>query len=368
MAAEPSPTPFQGVVAFTGRLASMKREEAFALVRRQGCTPRRGLTRKTSVLVVGQLGWPLLADGQPSKSLSLARSYGTTIASERQFLEWAGRAVPSEEVKTYSAGQLSSLSGLPAEVIEQLAAFGLLDRRGECYGFRDLAAARQLAELLQSGVALSTITRSLHEIRKWLPDAAPSNLRLYPASSDAILVEQLKGLTDKRGQFVLPVEASTDDADALFERAQAAEIAGELEAAQRLYRKVMRIDPGDPAAAFNLGNLLRAGGQRVEAEAAYRAATKADPGFAEAWYNLADVLDDQKQPDKALACLKRALDAAPDYADAIFNLGLLYQRKDKHAEAATCWRRYIALDQDSSWASRARQALKYCEMQIAHSS
>src|SRR5216684_5481568 len=92
MAAEPSPTPFQGVVAFTGRLASMKREEAFALVRRQGCTPRRGLTRKTSVLVVGQLGWPLLADGQPSKSLSLARSYGTTIASERQFLEWAGRA------------------------------------------------------------------------------------------------------------------------------------------------------------------------------------------------------------------------------------------------------------------------------------
>ena len=101
--------------------------------------------------------------------------------------------------------QLAALSGLPLEVIEQLTAFGLLDARDGRYGFRDLTAARQLAELLESGVALSTITRSLHEIRKWLPDAALSNLRLYPASSDAILVEQSKGRTDKTGQFVLPV-------------------------------------------------------------------------------------------------------------------------------------------------------------------
>ena len=71
-----------GIVAFTGRLASMKREEAFALVRRHGGTPRRGVTRKTAVLVVGELGWPLLPDGQPSKSLSVAKSLGVQIASE----------------------------------------------------------------------------------------------------------------------------------------------------------------------------------------------------------------------------------------------------------------------------------------------
>ena len=44
MAPEPNTSAFQGTVAFTGRLASMKREEAFALVRRKGGTPRRGLT------------------------------------------------------------------------------------------------------------------------------------------------------------------------------------------------------------------------------------------------------------------------------------------------------------------------------------
>src|SRR5262245_4505643 len=287
--------PFPRSVAFTGRLASMKREEAFALVRSHGGTPRRGLTRKTGALVVGSLGWPLLANGGPSKSLGLAKAYGVAIASERQFLEWAGRAVPDAQVRSYSAAQIASLSGLPVEVIEQLTAFGLLDCRAERYGFRDLTAARQLAELLDAGVALSTITRSLHEIQKWLPDAALSNLRLFPASSDAILVEQLKGRTDKSGQFVLPVAEARESPEELFEQAQAAEAADELETAQRLYRKVMLIDPADPAAAFNLGNLLRADGQKIEAEKAYRAATKADPCFAEAWYNLADLLDDQRQ-------------------------------------------------------------------------
>jgi tetratricopeptide (TPR) repeat protein len=368
MATEPNTSPFQGTVAFTGRLASMKREEAFTLVRRKGGTPRRGLTKKTDILVVGQLGWPLLSDGKPSKSLALARSYGVGIASERQFLEWAGRAIPDDQVRTYSANQISSLSGLPLDVIEQLTAFGLLDCRAQRYGFRDLAAARQLAELFNSGVALSTITKSLHEIQKWLPDAGLSNLKLYPASSDTILVEHMKGRTDKTGQFVLPVGEAQENPDELFEQAQSAEETKDIETAQRLYRRVMRLDPSDPIAAFNLGNLLRSLGRRIEAEAAYRAATKADPCFAEAWYNLADVLDDQNQVDKAVVCLKRALAADANYADAIFNLGLLHQRNGKHAEAAVYWRRYLALDDASSWASRAKRALKYCEMQIAHSS
>jgi tetratricopeptide (TPR) repeat protein len=217
-------------------------------------------------------------------------------------------------------------------------------------------------------VALSTITRSLHEIRKWLPDAALSNIRLYPASSDAILVQHMKGHTDKTGQFMLPVDEPRENADELFEQAQAAEQDKDNEKAERLYRRIMRIDPGDPAAAFNLGNLLRSRGRKVEAERAYRAAAKADPSFAEAWYNLADILDDPSHADQAVVCLERALDADPNYADAVFNLALLHQRSDRLTEAATYWRRYLALDKESSWASRAKQALKFCEMRAAHSS
>jgi hypothetical protein len=235
MTAGTSRSPIQGIIAFTGRLASMKRAEAFAVVRKHGGPPRRGVTKSTHQLVVGQLGWPLLADGNPSNSLRRAKSYGVPIVSERRFLEWAGRSVSDEETRTYSAEQIASLSGLPGNVIEQLSAFGVLDPRDEHYRFRDLASARQVAELFASGVTLSVITKSLHEIQKWLPDAGLSSVRLFPASRDAILVDHLKGRTTNKGQFVLPIADAGDNPDRLFEQAQAAEEAHDVALAERLY-------------------------------------------------------------------------------------------------------------------------------------
>jgi tetratricopeptide (TPR) repeat protein len=331
-------------------------------VRDRGGSPRRGITKGTGVLVVGELGWPILADGQPSKSLTQAQAQGIPVVSERRFLEWLGRSVPEEQARSYAPDQLAALSKLPIGVVEQLAMFGLIEPRDGLYGFRDLAAARQLAELLGSGITLSAITRSLKDIRKWLPDAQLSRLRLFPAAADAVLVEQLQGRTDKSGQFVLPVDEPDHDADSVFDQAQAAQQREDTETAERLYRRVLKIDPRDAAAAFNLGNLLRMSGRQVEAEAAFRAATKADASFAEAWYNLADLLDERAHPDEAIACLKRALDADPAYADAMFNLALMLQRREKHTDAAVWWRRYLQADGSSPWAERAKRALKYCEM------
>jgi tetratricopeptide (TPR) repeat protein len=343
----------------------MKRADAFALVRKHGGKPREGVTKQTDVLVVGELGWPLLDDGRPSNSLAQAKSYRVPIASERQFLEWLGRSIPQQEARTYTADQLASLSKLPMDVIDQLAIFGLVEARAGCFGFRDLAAARQVASLLAAGTALSVITKSLCEIRKWLPDARLSNLRLFPESSDRILIEQMKGRTDKTGQFVLDVEKPPDDAEVVFRDAQSAEESGDAATAEQLYRRAMNMDPADPAAPFNLGNVLRASGRSLEAETAYRAAVKADPLFARAWYNLADLLDGQRRTKEAIACLDRALEADPAYADAMFNMALLLQRIERHADAAGWWRRYLSVDGGSPWAARAKRALKYCEIQLA---
>ena len=343
----------------------MKRADAFALVRQQGGKPREGVTKQTDVLIVGELGWPLLDDGRPSNSLAQAKSYQVPIASERQFLEWLGRTIPQEQAKTYAAEQLAALSKLPREVVDQLEMFGLIEARDGLYGFRDLAAARQVAGLLAAGTALSVITRSLREIRKWLPDARLSNLRLFPQSSDQLLVEQVQGRTDKTGQFVLDVEKPGDDADAVFREAQEAEDDGDTATAERLYRRAMKMDANDAAAPFNLGNVLRSAGRNIEAETAYRAAVKADPGFAQAWYNLADVLDDQRRTKEAIECLHHALEAEPGYADAMFNMALFLQRLERHAEAAEWWRHYLKVDGNSPWAARARRALKFCEIQLA---
>jgi BRCA1 C Terminus (BRCT) domain len=177
-----------GIIAFTGRLASMKRPEAFALVTRHGGTPSERITKNTYALIVGELGWPLQEDGRPSKSLIQAKSYSVPIVSERQFLEWIGKMAPEKQVKTYTADELAALSKLSADVVDQLSMFGLIEVRDRHYDFRDLAAARQAAQLLSSGIGLSVITKSLRDIRKWLPDARLSNLRLCPESKNKILV------------------------------------------------------------------------------------------------------------------------------------------------------------------------------------
>jgi tetratricopeptide (TPR) repeat protein len=342
----------------------MKRAEAFEVVRAHGGTPSETVSRQTAVLVVGELGWPLLDDGRPSNKLSRAGTYGIPVVSERRFLEWIGKAVPDNLNRAYSAGQIATLSKLSHDTVQELARFGLLNPRGGLFGFRDLASARQISNLFAQGIGLSEIIRSVKEVRAWLPEADLSNLRLHAAAHHAIEIEQPVGRTDRRGQFVLAVRPPEQSADTLFARAQSAEDAGDIAEADRLYRILMKCDPGDAAPPFNLGNMLRANGRKVEAEAALRAATRADPSFAEAWYNLSDLLDEQGRAEAAIDCLRSALRAAPAYTDAMFNLALLLQRSNKHAEAAEYWRRYLANDAQSEWAARARRSLKFCEMQM----
>src|ERR1700730_17409780 len=168
---EPDSSALKSSVAFTGRLACMTRTEAFEVVAQRGGIPSQSVTKRTRLLIVGELGWPLLDDGRPSNKLSRASAYGVPIVSERRFLEWIGKAVPDNLHKTYSADQLSSLSKLSGDKIKELAHLGLLDERAGCFGFRDLASARQIAKLLTEGVRLSEIIRSVSEIRKWLPEA-----------------------------------------------------------------------------------------------------------------------------------------------------------------------------------------------------
>jgi tetratricopeptide (TPR) repeat protein len=351
-------------VAFTGRMACMSRTEAFDVVRQHGGTPSVEVTKRTKVLVVGELGWPLLDDGRPSNKLSRATTLNIPIASERRFLEWIGKAIPDGVQKTYSADQLAALSKMSTGMIRELAQLGLVDERNGHFGFRDLASARQIAKLLNDGVRLSEIIRAVSEIRKWLPDVGLAGVRLHAGAHSDVQVEQHGRRTDKHGQFVLAVDEARDDADDLFDRAFAAEQLGDLAEAERLYRLLMKSDPTDASAPFNLGNMLRAAARTVEAEAALRAATRANPAVPEAWYNLADLLDDQGRSEAAIDCLRKALVVAPDYTDAIFNLALLLQRKGAYAEAADYWRRYLVSDRASEWAARARRSLKFCEIQI----
>jgi tetratricopeptide (TPR) repeat protein len=165
-----------------------------------------------------------------------------------------------------------------------------------------------------------------------------------------------------------PVCAAVDElrpnADDLFAEAQSAEQVGDFAEAERLYRTLMKSDPTEASAPFNLGNMLRANARNVGAEAAFLTATRVAPTFAQAWYNLSDLLDQPGRSEAAIECLRKALRVAPDYADALFNLALLLQRRNRYPEAADYWRRYLATDFQSESAARARRSLKFCEIQV----
>jgi hypothetical protein len=243
-------------VAFTGRLACMSRAEAFEIVRQCGGTASPTLTKRTQVLIVGELGWPLLDDGRPSNKLSRATALGIPIVSERRFREWVGKSASAHDQKTYSADQLAALS--KTGMIQELAHLSLLDQRDGHFGFRDLASARQIARLLNDGVRLSEIIRAVSEIRKWLPDVGLAGVRLHGGAVRDVQVEQPGGRTDKFGQFLMAVQNTQDDHDDLFDRALAAEQIGDITEAERLYRLLTKSDPTDASAPFNLGNMLRA--------------------------------------------------------------------------------------------------------------
>ena len=141
----------KGSVAFTGRLACMSRAEALEVVREHGGTPSQAVTKRTNLLIVGELGWPLLDDGRPSNKLARATSYSIPVVSERRFLEWIGTAVPDAVQKTYSGEQLAALSKLPSTMIQELVQFGLLDERGGRFGFRDLLFIQHCVHVTTSG-------------------------------------------------------------------------------------------------------------------------------------------------------------------------------------------------------------------------
>src|ERR1700733_7760617 len=107
-------------VAFTGRLACMSRAEAFEVIRSHGGTPSLSVTKRTKLLIVGELGWPLLDDGRPSNKLSRAKDYGIPAFSERRFLQWIGKAIPDSVRKTYSAEQLAAVSKMSPGLVREL--------------------------------------------------------------------------------------------------------------------------------------------------------------------------------------------------------------------------------------------------------
>ena len=170
-AIESSP-PLQGErVVFTGTLASMTHDKATALVAEYGGTAAASVTRQTTMLVVGEEGWPVESDGRPSQKLQQAEELNAMglsirVIGESDWLGLIGLSNRRDTVREYTPAMLSSLLGVPVRLIRRWERLGLIRavrkiHRLPYFDYEEVNSVRRLSELLESGVSPKEIESSL---------------------------------------------------------------------------------------------------------------------------------------------------------------------------------------------------------------
>jgi predicted O-linked N-acetylglucosamine transferase (SPINDLY family) len=96
--------------------------------------------------------------------------------------------------------------------------------------------------------------------------------------------------------------------------------AGDLDAAERHYRRVIRRHPDDVDALHMLGVVRGAKGDLIQGERLLRAAIARCPERAEPWSNLGSLLLRGRRPADAVVALREACARDPDLPDALANL------------------------------------------------
>ncbi len=136
---------------------------------------------------------------------------------------------------------------------------------------------------------------------------------------------------------ILAVEPN--HADAIHLLGVLAAQAGNHEAAIEQIGRAIRLQGNVPFYHFNLGEAYRALQRSSEAAACYRRALQLKPDYAEAQSNLGSVLLDLGQPNETVACCRQALQWKPELAEAHNNLGSALKAQGKLDEAVASYRR-----------------------------
>jgi tetratricopeptide (TPR) repeat protein len=285
--------------------------------------------------------------------------------------------------RVYGLRELTRVLALTPRRVAQLKRLDLL--RETSYSFRDLAALRVAAALLDAGASVRQIREALTALRRHDPAlehpltevrfivegqrllAQSERVRFDPRSGQMVLDLDVHGLQHEanatlRSGLVRPLAPPLEQAETWFERASECDNdPARWDEAIDAYRRVVAIDPTYAAAWNNLGLLLHRIGKHAEARSAYEAALEQEPLCREAAYNLGSLDEDEGNVEEAIRYYRRALRLSADYADAHFNLAAALARSGRPAEAVGHWKRYLELDGGSPWARIARAHLEIVE-------
>lgn len=257
------------------------------------------------------------------------------------------------------------------------------------YDFRDLVGIRAVLSLLESGISLRSIRRSVEILRQSVPEIEDPlvALRLWSEGSPRVVVEHEGHLIEPGGQLLLdfveqamakepagvePIRSAPKPGGAAGAPETPAESAGEwfergcqldsepdtFTQALEAYRRAIELDAEFADAHCNLGALFFNNGDRAEARRHFERCLRLQPTHVEAHFNLANLLEEEGCDEMSLHHYRAALDADPFYPDLHINLALLCEKTGLAAKALDHWRRYLQLDPEGTWAEVARLRLR----------
>ena len=142
-------------------------------------------------------------------------------------------------------------------------------------------------------------------------------------------------------------------ATAWYMEAQALQAQDRLGDTERLYRKTLRLMPGNAQARFNLAYVLDAQGRLDEAAGVYQRALEQDPDLTSARVNLAILRMQSSRPADALPLLREAVEQVPYDASTQFLLGQALQATDQPRKARARYREALRIQPEFSPARAA---------------
>jgi len=309
------------LVVFTGKLSSLGRRDARALVARLGGETADDVHAKTTMLVVGAEGFGPTTEHDASVRLepdatdsSVVSGFSRTLKSNKlkraEELSAEGtpiRIVPEEEFcRLVGMPTMQTLRQQYHSTRDLLARYRLLredhlrylvkcgviqpvvrTNADTFFSFGDVAIIKQASDELAGQASFRAVARNLIASRHgqlafdFRLDAAPAKILTLqrPADRPPAKPRDAEGQRDTAlAEEYFRMGSALDDGDE-----------SKLEQAAAAYRKALEMDPYLVAGLINLANIHYSRDEVVEAQALYERAIGLEPDFFEAHFNLGNI-------------------------------------------------------------------------------
>lgn len=390
-------------VAFTGTLASMTHAKAADLVQQHEGEAVQHVGRNTTLLVVGEEGWPLEEDGTPAAKLQQAiklRSQGADIRilKESEWLHALGLQAESSDIRRlYTPAMLSKVLGWSVHQIRKWERAGFIRPVKRVYrlpyfNFQEVTRARRLVTLLSQGIDGKQLQASLDRLKALLreADCALDQLEVFDGGKLLVYRDRFSPIESTTGQRLMDfrdLEQQTSSAnhdsglalvpwqeavnvdshstqaephqplDWFVEGCRALE-GDDLPLAIDYFRKALLRNPNDAEAHFQLADALYRSGNVDGAFERYSSAIEQDQHYIEAWTQLGCLHAENGQPEQALQAFDEALELHPEFAEPHIHKAEVLHEMDRTDEAIDHWTLYLEHEPRGSWNELARQRLR----------